>query len=256
VTLKKRERGHGVLHNISENIRKKGGKSQLPVADARAQGNPVAMVLVLLYYYYSKKKARGKSRHAHAITFVTSLPVAPHCSPSNATLYVLIYYLWSYRDLTYIGKVTVVKTLALPVLVQCLTVLPNPPDSVLNDIEKIFDNFLWNGKKDKIKRSVIINEYEEGELKIPHIQSFNKALKMSWLHKLLDPFNHSPSKVLLLDYIRKWGGSNISYLSKEGLEKIAEKVNPFWKDVFMNLSELKQEKGELVDIQHVLSQPI
>jgi hypothetical protein len=140
---------------------------------------------------------------------VTSLPVAPHCSPSNATLYVLIYYLWSYRDLTYIGKVTVVKTLTLPVLVQCLTVLPNPPDSVLNDIEKIFDKFFWNGKKDKIKRSVIINEYEEGELKIPHIQSFYKALKMSWLHKLLDPFNHSTSKVLLLDYIQKWEGSNI-----------------------------------------------
>jgi ribosomal protein L18E len=42
-----------------------------------------------------------------------------------------------------------------------------------------------------------------------------------------------------------WGGSNILYLSKEGLEKIAEKVNPFWKDVFFNLSELKQEKAEV-----------
>ena len=45
-------------------------------------------------------------------------------------------------------------------------------------------------------------------------------------------------------------------MSKEGLEKIAEKVTPFWKDVFLNLSELKQEKEELVDIQHVMSQPI
>jgi hypothetical protein len=26
---------------------------------------------------------------------------------------------------------------------------------------------------------------------MPHIQSFYKALKMSWLHKLLDTFNHS-----------------------------------------------------------------
>jgi hypothetical protein len=140
--------------------------------------------------------------------------------------------LWSYRDLTYIGKVTVIKTLALPILVQSLTVLPNPPDSILNDIEKIFYKFLWNGKKDKIKRSIIINEYEEGGLKMPNIQSFYKALKMSWLHKLLDPFNHSPWKVLLLGSMQKWGGSNILYLSKEGLEKIAEKVNPFWKDVF------------------------
>ena len=65
-----------------------------------------------------------------------------------------------------------------------------------------------------------------------HIQSLYNALKISWLHKLLDPFNHSPSKVLLLDYIQKWGGSNISSLSKEGLEKIAEKINPFWKNVF------------------------
>ena len=68
-----------------------------------------------------------------------------------------ILHLWSYRDLTYIGKVTVIKTLALPILVQCLTVLPNLPDSILNDIEKIFYQFLWNGRKDKIKRSVIIN---------------------------------------------------------------------------------------------------
>jgi hypothetical protein len=74
------------------------------------------------------------------------------------------------------------KTLALPILVQSLTVLPNPPDSVLNDIEKIFYKFLWNGKKDKIKRSIIINEYEEGGLKMPNIQSFYRALKMSWLH--------------------------------------------------------------------------
>ena len=167
-----------------------------------------------------------------------------------------ILNLWSYRDLTYIGKVTVIKTLALPILVQSLTVLPNPPDSILNDIEKIFYKFLWNGIKDKIKRSIIINEYEEGGLKMPNIQSFYKALKMSWLHKLLDPFNHSPWKVLLLGSIQKCGGSNILYLSKEGLEKIAEKVNPFWKDAFLNLSELKQEKGELVDGQHVLSKPI
>jgi hypothetical protein len=41
-----------------------------------------------------------------------------------------------------------------------------------------------------------------------HIQSLYKALEMSWLHKLLDPFNHSPWKVLLLGSIQKWGGSN------------------------------------------------
>ena len=46
-----------------------------------------------------------------------------------------ILNVWSYRDITYIGKVTVIKTLALPVVVQRLTVLPNSPYSVLNDID-------------------------------------------------------------------------------------------------------------------------
>ena len=58
-----------------------------------------------------------------------------------------ILNLWSYRDRIYIGKVIVTKTLALPILVQCLTVLPNPPYSTLNDIEEIFYQFVWNGKK-------------------------------------------------------------------------------------------------------------
>jgi hypothetical protein len=31
------------------------------------------------------------------------------------------------------------------------------------------------------------HEYEEGGLKMTNIQSFYKALKMSWLHKLLEP---------------------------------------------------------------------
>ena len=64
-------------------------------------------------------------------------------------------------------------------------------------LKTYFINFYGIVRKDKIKRSVIINEYEEGGLKMSHIQLFYKALKMSWLHKLLDPFNHSPWKLLL-----------------------------------------------------------
>jgi hypothetical protein len=52
---------------------------------------------------------------------------------------------WICIPLRYIGKVNVLKTLALSILVQFFTGLPNPPDSVLNDIEEIFYNFLWNG---------------------------------------------------------------------------------------------------------------
>ena len=48
----------------------------------------------------------------------------------------------------------------------------------MKEIQDIFYKLLWDGKPDKIKRNVIINNYEEGGLKLSHIESFCKALKI------------------------------------------------------------------------------
>jgi hypothetical protein len=49
---------------------------------------------------------------------------------------------WIYRDLTYMGKITTIKSLAMPILIQSLTVLPNPSDKIINEIQSIFYSFL------------------------------------------------------------------------------------------------------------------
>ena len=41
---------------------------------------------------------------------------------------------------------------------------------------------------------------------------------------------------------RKYGGDKISYLKKEGLESISDKLNPFWRNIL--LSELLPPKDE------------
>jgi hypothetical protein len=47
----------------------------------------------------------------------------------------------------------------------------------------------------------------------------------------------------LRSYIEKYGGDKI-YLKKEGLESISNKLNPFWRDILLNLSELLPPKDE------------
>ena len=127
----------------------------------------------------------------------------------------------------------------------------------MKKIQDIFYKFLWDGKPDKVKRNVIINNYEEGGLKLPHIELFCEALKMSWLNKLLDPMNMSPWKILLLSDIEKYGGDKILYLKREGLESISDKLKPFWRDILLNLSELLPPKDEEENnIINILSQPI
>jgi hypothetical protein len=41
----------------------------------------------------------------------------------------------------YLGKNTVIKSLAIPILIQSLTVLPNPSDKIIKGIQHIFYSF-------------------------------------------------------------------------------------------------------------------
>ena len=56
---------------------------------------------------------------------------------------------WQHSTLTLLGKVTVLKTFAIPKLIYPLTVLPNPSEIVLHDLNKCIYKFLWDRKPEK-----------------------------------------------------------------------------------------------------------
>ena len=58
---------------------------------------------------------------------------------------------WQHRKLILMGKITVIKSLALSKLVHLLTALPNLTQSRLNELTSLFDNFIWNNKPDRVK---------------------------------------------------------------------------------------------------------
>ena len=124
---------------------------------------------------------------------------------------------WSLRNISLIGKVTVIKTLALPILVQTFTVLQDPPFHIIKVIQDIFFKFLWSGKVDKNKRNTIIGKYENGGLKIPHIPSFIHELMISWVNLVLDPENISPWKILLTDILDDLRQDKFWYFTRKAL---------------------------------------
>jgi hypothetical protein len=56
---------------------------------------------------------------------------------------------WSKRSLTLFGKVTIIKSLIVPQLTYLLSVLPNPGQNYLKDIDSLIFNFLWDNKRQK-----------------------------------------------------------------------------------------------------------
>ena len=104
------------------------------------------------------------------------------------------------------------------------------PDHIIKSLQNIFYIVIWNGKTDKIKRSTLIYDYSNGGLKMPHIQSFIHALKVSWIQKILDPLKQGPWKVrMLISYhLDASGGEKLWYLSPSGLKQLAKRFNSSW----------------------------
>ena len=62
--------------------------------------------------------------------------------------------------------------------------LPVRNYKIIRKINDLFYSFLWNNKGDKIKRSVMINDYDKGGLKMVGTTLFNKSLKTNWIKKI------------------------------------------------------------------------
>ena len=102
---------------------------------------------------------------------------------------------WKYRGLTLLGRITVLKSLAASQLVYLLSPTPSNYHAI-NEIYTLFYQFLWNGKGDKIKRKIMINDYCEGGLKMIDLVSFNKSLKTTWIKNTWIPRTTENGKFL------------------------------------------------------------
>ena len=81
------------------------------------------------------------------------------------------------RQLTLEGRITVFKSLALSKFIHLLLIIKLHGNTVdlLREIQK---NFIWQGKKAKIKHSTLCNGYEKGGIKKVDLR--NKITSMQY----------------------------------------------------------------------------
>ena len=133
---------------------------------------------------------------------------------------------WSKRKITLLGKITVIKSIAISKFVHLFLALPNPPENLVKTLNKLCFNFIWNGGPDKIKRKFIVKDISKGGLRMLQIDSFIVALKITWLRREIVQPNCTWNTLSNIDLNNVYTkGSN--YASK----KVEELNNPFWKDL-------------------------
>ena len=87
-------------------------------------------------------------------------------------------------DLTLLGKVVISKVLGISSLVYSGSNI-NMLKEIIRDVQSRLFRFLLNNKQDKIKRTCLYQDFEKGGLRVPDIETINKALRLAWIPSLL-----------------------------------------------------------------------
>lgn len=97
----------------------------------------------------------------------------------------IICNIWGKYNLTFFGKITIIKSLIFSRLLYPLTCTPCiPPKRFIKDLNLILFKFIWGGKWERAKRDTRICPIEEGGIGMIHLESYIAATQLKWTRDL------------------------------------------------------------------------
>ena len=150
-----------------------------------------------------------------------------------------LYKSWLYRSLTPIGRITIIKTMALPKLSHVVLVCPHMTDPFLKELESVSYKFLWKNKPDRMKRLHATLPYGKGGLNMPDIGKFWDCLKVAWVRKM-QVSTDVWWKILQLNLLQiNHDVSDIWYAGPNRFRDMSNRLtNTFWAETFQIVANL------------------
>jgi hypothetical protein len=92
--------------------------------------------------------------------------------------------MWKSRNISIKGKITFLNNKVIPMIMYTCAMLYTP-SHIIEQFDKLIFDFLWPHGKHHVQKYLIIQNIANGGLKMPDIDSRVKAIKMSWIKRLL-----------------------------------------------------------------------
>ena len=152
---------------------------------------------------------------------------------------------WSQRNLTWIGKITVIKSLCIAKINYAISSI-EPPDWFIDSVVKMLEKFLWSNKPARVKNQVMQNDYENGGLRMINVKHYLTAQKTNWIKQLLNNQNTVPCS-----YICMFIDMSLENFLKSSINPcwLPKKLPQFYKDIFYAWFSMKPEPVAIADIQ-------
>ena len=154
---------------------------------------------------------------------------------------------WKNRGLSLIGKIQVINTLVASLFVYKMMVLPSIPKDVIKNLDNIFREYIWDGKKSKIAYKILQNPKSQGGLNLVNLNVKEKSLKATWPRILKDEKDYSE---IVYRIINTDIGEHIwrCNIEKKDIPQLGIKES-FWEDVLSAWSEYNYRRQNRVENQ-------
>ena len=148
-----------------------------------------------------------------------------------------VFDMWRSRDLTMFGKAVIIKALGISPIVYSMSML-EAPRSELEKVNKLIFKFFWKNKPDRIKREVLYQNIDKGGIKLPNIFLINKALRLSWISRLVAdrPGNW---KKIPQHFLDKSGGIEFLIKCNYDDKSLDKQIPAFYRNMLLYFKELK-----------------
>jgi len=160
--------------------------------------------------------------------------------------------MWKSRKLSIKGKITVLRSQILPIILYPSSVLYTP-DDVLNEVSSLFFDFVWPNKKHHVKKKVLFQNIENGGLKMPDIFSMVKSLKLMWIKRFLtretNYIHVAKQNSKILDF-HKYFTHNMSRLYLE------TQPTPFYSQILDYWEEIRELSLSKMNINDILNEKL
>ena len=120
-------------------------------------------------------------------------------------------------------------------ITHILLSLPDPSPTLLEELEKMTNDFLWGMKPPKFRKEILEYPHELGGLQLHNPKRFSTSLKLTWLRKIISTDSGWTNFALAYEIDKCW-----MYGNEFTAQKINTTTNRFWKDIIQSIIDLRK----------------